>query len=344
MRKGKELLAASKQFTSENRTRSWIETLGTLFLTILFLVITFQDLPVIVRAFTSLVCGLLYVRLFVIYHDFQHRAILKDSAIASVLMNFIGLYLLAPQNVWTRTHEHHHNNNSKLTISGIGSYPTITRARFLGLPKNKQRIYLINRNPLTIICGYFTVFIFWLNLKSVIESRSKHLDSLLALVLHAVGTAAVLYFFGVTTFILAWFIPFFIAFAIGSYLFYCQHNFPTAKFRENEDWNYVQAALSSTSLMKMNPVMHWFTCNIGYHPVHHVNSRIPFYRLKEAFKGLPELEVAPTTSWNPIEVINCFRVKLWDPEMDRMITLKELRTLQKSEKVAAPTTTRLKSA
>jgi acyl-lipid omega-6 desaturase (Delta-12 desaturase) len=74
----------------------------------------------------------------------------------------------------------------------------------------------------------------------------------------------------------------------------------------------------------MNPIMQWFTANIGYHHVHHLNSRIPFYRLKEVATKMPELHDVSTTSWNLFEVIRCFRLKLWDAEKGKMITLSEI--------------------
>jgi omega-6 fatty acid desaturase (delta-12 desaturase) len=325
MRTGKELIAASKEFTGENRVRSWVEILGTILLSILaFSATLFESIPLPARLFFSISCGLLYVRMFVIYHDYQHRAILQRSMIAEWVMKAVGIYLLAPQTIWKRSHEHHHNNNSKLTITGIGSYPTITKNRFLSLSKKEQRIYLLNRHPLTVILGYFTLFIYWLNLKSFFQSPGRHIDSLLALIFHIVGAAAIWYFLGVGTFLISWFFPFFMAFAMGSYLFYCQHNFPGAKFRENHDWAYDYAAMASTSCMIMNPVMQWFTGNIGYHHVHHLNSRIPFYRLEEALESMPELGNAPTTSWDLPEIIRCFRLKLWDAEKEKMITLSQL--------------------
>ncbi len=333
MRPGKELILASKQFAFENRLRSWLEIMGTVLLAITFFCITLLRIPLPLIIASSIVCGLLYVRMFIIYHDYQHRAILQNSMMASLLMKSIGIYLLAPEAIWKRTHEHHHNNNSKLTMTGIGSYPTISKARYLGLKKKEKFIYLINRHPLTIIFGYFTLFIYWLNLKSFIQSPSKHLDSLLALVLHGAAAFIIWNFLGVNTFILSWFIPFLLAFGMGSYLFYCQHNFPRAKFAENHDWTYVNAAMASTSFMPMNPVMQWFTGNIGYHHVHHVNSRVPFYRLQEAFESMPELKNAPTTSWNPIEMVRCFRLKLWDAEQDKMITLHQLRDSMKKVKI-----------
>jgi omega-6 fatty acid desaturase (delta-12 desaturase) len=325
MRTGKELIAASKAFAIENRLRSWFEVLVTLMLIVLFLAGAFIDtLPLVLRMTCGLACALSYVRLFVIYHDYQHRAILQESFAANWLMKFIGIYLLAPETIWKRSHEHHHNNNSKLTIAGIGSYPTITKKHFLKLSKSHQRMYLINRHPLTVLLGYFTLFIYWLNLKSFFQSPSKHLDSLAALVLHIGLSIYIGIYFGATTFFIAWFAPFLIAFGMGSYLFYCQHNFPGAQFKENHDWSYDNAALNSTSCMTMNPVMQWFTGNIGFHHVHHLNSRIPFYRLKETMDTMPELKNVVTTSWNPVEIVKCFQLKLWDAEAKQMITLAQL--------------------
>ena len=92
MRTGKELIAASKAFTGEDRRRSWFETLITLLLGIIFLGTTFlESIPIFMRIFSSITCGLLYVRLFVIYHDYQHRAILQNSTLATLLMKSIGI-------------------------------------------------------------------------------------------------------------------------------------------------------------------------------------------------------------------------------------------------------------
>jgi len=325
MRTGKELILATKPFCKEDRARSWRETLTTLFLTLVVLGLTFAPFPIAIRLALSVLCGLFYVRMFVIYHDYQHHAILQESTAAQRLMTLFGIYILAPQTIWKRTHDYHHFHNSKLTISGIGSYPTISKEQYLALDKKDQTLYLVNRHPLTIIFGYFTLFIFWLNIKSYIESPKKHLDSLISILVHFTFATLIIVFLGWTTFFVAWFIPFFIAFALGSYLFYCQHNFPGAKFRENHDWTYDNAAIASTSFMVMPGFMHWFTGMIGYHHVHHLNAKIPFYRLKEAKASLPELDHVATTSWNPIEVYKCFMLKFWDPEKDRMITLRELK-------------------
>ena len=69
----------------------------------------------------------------------------------------------------------------------------------------------------------------------------------------------------------------------------------------------------------MGPVLCWFTGNIGYHHVHHLNAHIPFYRLPEAMAQLEELQSPGTTSLHPLAVYRCLRLKLWDPEGQRLV-------------------------
>jgi len=119
-------------------------------------------------------------------------------------------------------------------------------------------------------------------------------------------------------------IPHFVASAIGSYLFYAQHNFPGVSFYDRAGWAYEKAALESSSYMKTGPIMAWFTANIGYHHIHHLNHRVPFYRLPEVLKKVPELARPKTTSLHPLDIIRCLRLKLWDVESQQMIGLRNL--------------------
>lgn len=324
MRSGKELILATKTYTQEFRTKSWLETLFTLFLIAVTLASTFMYHNLLVKCILSIICGLLYVRMFVIYHDYQHHAILQKSKLAEGIMTLFGIFILAPKNIWKRSHDHHHAHNSKLTMTGIGSYPTISKAKYLSLSKKDKFIYLANRHPLTILFGYLTLFVYWLNVKSFLQSPKKHIDSLISLIFHFGTAFLVYYYFGFAILLSSWIFPFFLAFAIGSYLFYSQHNFPEASFKESQDWSYTGAALDSTSLLKTNFLMEWFTGNIGYHHVHHLNSRIPFYRLKETMAAMPELQNVKTTSFSPIDIYNCLVLKVWDNETGKMIGFKDL--------------------
>ena len=71
--------------------------------------------------------------------------------------------------------------------------------------------------------------------------------------------------------------------------------------------------------MKLNPFMQWVTANIGFHHVHHLNSKIPFYRLPEAMAAIPELQQAKVTTLKPHDIAACLRLKVWDADQNKMI-------------------------
>jgi omega-6 fatty acid desaturase (delta-12 desaturase) len=185
--------------------------------------------------------------------------------------------------------------------------------------------YLAIRHPLTIGLGYFTMFIFGMCIASFASSPRKHYDSLIALVLHVTASVLIFVFFGWQIWFCLFFLPFIIAFGLGAYLFYAQHNFPGVTFAENNEWAYEKAALESSSYMMMNPVMAWLTGNIGYHHIHHLNSKIPFYRLPEVMRDFKELQNCKRTSLSPRAIFACLRLKIWDQEKREMVGLRDIR-------------------
>jgi omega-6 fatty acid desaturase (delta-12 desaturase) len=318
LRSGKELILATKAFAKEDRKRSWAAMLSTLFL-LLALMGTALFAPWLwVKIAAGILQGLVIVRFFVIYHDYLHHTILQKSAFANAIMTAFGIYILAPKSIWKRSHDYHHNHNSKLFSASIGSYPVATRKKFESMSKGERRVYLAIRHPLTILMGYISMFMYGMCINSLTSSPRRHLDSLLALILHATFITLTIVFLGWESWLAGIMIPFFISTALGAYLFYAQHNFPGVIFQANEDWAYETAALKSSSYMKTNAFWSWVTANIGYHHIHHLNSRIPFYRLPEAMEQLPELQNATVTTLSFNDIKACLQLKIWDPELKKM--------------------------
>lgn len=323
---GKDLILATKPFAKEIRWKSWYVTLTTLILLILCLMGTFKFyMPsVYARVMFSVFSALLLSRFFIIFHDYQHHTILRKSIVASIIFTVFGLYMITPPSIWKRSHDHHHNNNAKLYSASIGSYPIMTKQKFMDASDRERTIYLAIRNPINMFFAYFTTFIFGMCIASFISSPRRHWDSLLTLILHFSTAVLLFVVFGWDTWFLTFFLPFFLSHMLGAYLFYAQHNFPGVVFRKNQDWNYADAAMLSSSYMKMNPIMQWFTANIGLHHIHHLNSKIPFYRLPDAMKAIPELREAKVTSLKPSDIIACLKLKVWDPELNKMVGFVEM--------------------
>ena len=324
MLQGKELILATKPFAKEIRWKSWWATLSTILVLAALITAAILSPFIWLKFLLSIPIGLTVVRFFVIYHDFLHKTILKKSLLADFIFTVFGLFILAPKSIWTRSHDHHHKHNSKLYTSSIGSFPIVTKEKFLSSPKSERNIYLFIRHPLTISLGYIFAFAYGMCVNSIMANPKKHWDSILSLIFHFSVAAITIIFLGWINFLAVFMLPVLIACAMGSYLFYAQHNFPGVTFTDKDGWTYEKAAMQSSSYMKMNPVMHWFTANIGYHHIHHMNAHIPFYRLPEVFEKIPELQLAKTTSLLPQDVIKCLNLKVWDPENQKMIGLREI--------------------
>lgn len=318
-RTAQELIKATKPFAKDDSARSWWYVLSTAGLLAATLAGSLWNYSLPARLVCSVFAGLLVLRLFVIYHDQQHHAILPRSFLAEIVMRVFGILALSASSIWRSSHNHHHNHNSKLRGSHIGSFPIMTKAHFLRTTRAKRFWYLFARHPLTILFGYVFVFLFGMCLNPFLNDPRRHYDCLIALVLHLIIGVLLYLTGGWLAVLLTQTLPHFIAYAIGSYLFYAQHNFPGVKFADNAGWTYEGAALDSSSYLRTSRLMAWFTANIGYHHIHHLNARIPFYRLPEVMREMPELQQPGTTSFHPLEILRCLRLKVWDADEQRMV-------------------------
>ena len=105
----------------------------------------------------------------------------------------------------------------------------------------------------------------------------------------AVLAATMIWLVGLGPFLLVQLPITFLAGSIGVWLFYVQHQFEDTFWAHDEGWNFHEAALHGSSHYDLPNVLRWFTANIGVHHVHHLCSRIPYYRLPRVLRDHPEL-------------------------------------------------------
>jgi len=320
----KELLISTRQFAREIRWRSWWHVGSTLAVVLFLAAITSSGLNWTARVLASGLLGLALVRVFVLYHDFQHGAILRHSRAARALMRLVGMILLTPASGWNRSHNYHHSHNSILSAPDIGTYPLMTVDQYRNAGWAQRTLYVAQRHPLTMCGGYPFVFLYGMCLRPFFADPLRHWDGGVSVV----GHAALLLWLGCCgpdDLVLSALVPYSLASTIGAYLFYVQHNFPGVRLAAASDWKYTAAALASSSYLRMGPLMNWFTANIGYHHVHHLNARIPFYRLPDAMRAIPALQAPEGSSLAVADIRACLRLKLWDPVSEQLVPWSSLR-------------------
>lgn len=266
----------------------------------------------------SILTGLLLLRLFVLYHDYMHGAILRKQKWAEYFFTMISVIILTPKNVWRETHNYHHAHNAKIPSSHIGSYKVVTKRQWQKMSRAQRGFYLFLRHPINMLAGVFTVFFLGMIVSSIARNVKKNYDGIILVMVYAALSIFIYMSFGMA-YVYGLLIPQAIGGCLGAYLFYAQHNFPDVELTSNAEWNPVHAALHCSSFMEMSPIMHWFSANIGYHHIHHLNHRIPYYRLPEVMNDIPELAPKHTTSLSFRDIRSCFALKVWDEDSETMV-------------------------
>ena len=315
----KDLITATRPFAAQDDARSGFHVVTTLAALAAAVALAAAAPWWPLRAVGAVLEALVLVRTFILFHDHLHGSLLPRSPVARALFALEGVLLLTPPRVWADTHNHHHANTARLAAPATGTFTTWTTQQWRDATALERLAYVVERHPLTLLFAYPFAFLGALCIVPFVSNPRRYWSAGLAVLVHLGLSAAVWALAGWGVYLSALLLPVFAAYALGAYLFFAQHNFPDVVLHDEAGWTHATAALEASSYLRCGPVMAWFTGNIGYHHVHHLNPRIPFYRLPEAMAALPELQAPRTTTLHPRDVLACLRQNLWDAAAGRMV-------------------------
>ena len=267
------------------------------------------------------------VRLFMIQHDCGHGSFFRQRLLNDWVGRVIGVFTLTPYDFWRRAHGIHHATSGNLDQRGIGDIDTLTVNEYLALPRWRRLGYRLYRHPI-IMFGVGPTYLFILRHRLPFgltrEGWGPWVSTMATNGAIAIVVATIIWWIGIWSFLLVHLPITVLGGAIGVWLFYVQHQFEHTVWSENRDWSFPTAALYGSSHYDLPPVLRWFTANIGVHHIHHLCSRIPFYRLPLALRHHPDLANVGRLTLG--QSLACVPLVLWDETARRLISFRELRS------------------
>ena len=267
------------------------------------------------------------VRIFIIQHDCGHGSFFKSRRANDLIGFGCSLMTLTPYAFWRRQHARHHgswNNLDRRAASGIDIYSScMTVAEYRALSRSRRGIVRSLHNPI-VANLLLPPFLFILLYRTPFDAAKGWRRERNAVYLTNIALAAL---FGGLGWVLGYRrvvevqLPvMMLASIVGVWLFSVQHRFEHALWATDDSWDFTTASLQSTSYLQLPGILQWFTGNIGFHHIHHMNPRIPNYRLKEChntnaiFHSVPKLTLRAG--------LQSLRYVLWDSDLGRLVSFR----------------------
>jgi omega-6 fatty acid desaturase (delta-12 desaturase) len=277
------------------------------------------DVSVLIVVVLAVPTAAFLVRTFVVFHDCSHGSFLGSRRGDAWLGITLGLLLYSPFLRWRHDHAVHHATSGDLARRGTGDVRTLTVAEYQARSRRGRLQYRLWRNPFVMFgLGPLLAII----IGPRIVARGAHPRMRRSVIATNVALAVII---GVLCWLIGWRAYLLVcapaallAGSAGIWLFYVQHQFEDAYWEAADNWSFADAGLRGSSYLKLPHLLRFCTGCIGYHHVHHLNARIPYYNLKKAHDQNAIFQTAPTLSLR--DGIRATRLKLWDEDLSRLVT------------------------
>ncbi|HEY0265772.1 MAG TPA: fatty acid desaturase [Rhizomicrobium sp.] len=263
------------------------------------------------------------VRLFIIQHDCGHGAFFRNHAVNTWVGRVLGVFTLTPYDYWKRNHAMHHATSSNLDRRGIGDIDILTVEEYRSRSLLGRLAYRCYRSaPVMFVIGPAYMFLVQhrMPLYQMRDGWRPWISTMATNAAIALIVAGMAWLVGIGPFLMVHLPIMLLAASMGVWLFYVQHQFENVSWSHGAEWSHHDAALAGSSHYDLPGVLRWFTANIGIHHIHHLNSRIPYYRLGKVLRDHPELKsVGRLTLRDSLRGVG---LSLWCEQREKLVSFR----------------------
>ncbi len=275
------------------------------------------------------------VRLFMIQHDCGHGSFFPERPANDWVGRMLGVLTFTPYDYWKRNHAMHHATSGNLDRRGVGDILTLTAEEYRARSSLGRLLYRIYRSPF-VMFGIGPAYLFFLQHRLPFDQMRGGWRPWLSTTATNAGIALLagvaILFIGVWPFLAIQVPVMLLAASIGVWLFYVQHQFEHVVWSRSGTWALPEAALFGSSHYDLPAPLRWLTANIGVHHVHHLCSRIPFYRLGKVLRDYPQLRAIGRLTF--VDSIRSVRLTLWDEARQKLVSFREAAMADRSARAA----------
>jgi omega-6 fatty acid desaturase (delta-12 desaturase) len=266
------------------------------------------------------------VRLFIIQHDCGHGAFFRQRAANSWVGRVLGVLTLTPYDYWKHNHAIHHATSSNLDRRGIGDIELLTVEEYHSRSLINRSLYRCYRNPIVMFVvgpAYMFFLQHRLPFHQMRDGWRPWISTMATNAAIALSVTGMILLVGVRPFLMVHLPIMVMSASMGVWLFYVQHQFEGVAWARTGNWSHRDAALLGSSYYDLPGLLRWISGNIGIHHIHHLNSRIPYYRLPAVLRDFPELKMeGRLTLWGSLKGV---RLSLWCEERKKLVSFKAAR-------------------
>ncbi|MDC3424123.1 fatty acid desaturase [Aquibacillus sp. 3ASR75-11] len=333
-KKQAELRKNVKPYESSNTKSGIMQLVNTIPTFFLLWFLAYQSLSVsiwLTLGLTVVAAGFV-VRIFIIFHDCTHQSYFKNKKANRYLGTVTGIITHFAFEKWKRSHSIHHATSGNLDKRGTGDIWVMTVEEYVSASAWERVAYRLYRNPI-VMFGLGPIYLFFIenrfNRKGA--KRKERLNTYLINFSIAAIYAMLIWGIGWQAFLMVQLPILFVSGALGIWLFYVQHQFEDSYFENEDEWDYVKAAVDGSSYYKLPKIMQWMTGSIGFHHVHHLSPRVPNYNLEKAHESTPPLQQATTITL--ASSLKSIRFRLYDEKNRTFVSFKEVKELLSNTKL-----------
>jgi omega-6 fatty acid desaturase (delta-12 desaturase) len=236
--------------------------------------------------------GIATSMLFIWGHDAAHGALFKSEKVAEFFGTIAMLPSLNTYRLWVYGHnKSHHGFTSLTTLDWV--WRPLTRAEYTDLSRWKRFWYRLERSLLG--CAWHYIHKIWWNVMvrsnpgRTVQQRREYRNSKLFVLAYALIMSILAFFFagGLLGIVCVVILPFIVFNYFIAFFVYLHHTHPDIPFiDQKKQWSHPVGYLYCSTVIHTSKLWQTLMHHIMIHTPHHVDMRIPFYNLPQAYEAL----------------------------------------------------------